>query len=179
MKKEMVFVKKVFLPALIAVLFAVIITGCISTPNFTRTDPLNVGESTGTAVLRVSNPTVPNSDRPFAKINGVILSTDEITLPAGPNEYEVKFKFRGKTRYVAQANINMDLTAGKTYLLSVKYDNLTMGLSGIMMIPGPNLIALMIAPYQCQLTLYEYSEDLKKTQFLQSIEPIRLKWRDF
>jgi hypothetical protein len=171
--------KKISLSALTSVLFALIITGCISTPNFARTDPLNVGESNGTAVLRVSNPTVSNSERPFVKINDVTLSTDEIILPAGSNEYAVKFKFKGKTKYVAQANINMDLVAGKTYLLSAEFDNLTTGLSGFMMIPGPNLIALMIAPYRCQFKLYEYSEDLKKKKFLQAIKPKKLKWKEF
>ncbi|GHT48346.1 hypothetical protein FACS1894102_1170 [Spirochaetia bacterium] len=174
--------KKIFLSVLTAVLFAMITTGCMSTPNFTQTDPLNVGKSDATAVLRVVNGSVSNSARPFAKINGVTLSTDEIILPAGSKEYDVEFKFKGKTKSLVQATINMNLTAGKTYQLAVGYDATTTALSGIMVIPGINLIPILIAPYQCRLKLYEYSANLKKTTLIDTIEPKKLKklkWKDF
>jgi hypothetical protein len=160
---------KMLLLAMSAMVLSFGLMSCATT-KYIRSDPLALEQTGDYIILRVKSFVKANVN-PFAKIDGVVLTSNEILLPAETTEHDVKFIVQGNYhKFVIQAKVTLPVEAGQTYLLAAE------------LTPGSRAASLLISawlPREFRFVLYEYSSDQNKYTQLSAIEAVNLTMEEF
>jgi hypothetical protein len=139
-----------------------------TTTKYTRSDPLALEQTGDYAVLRLTGYAL--NTRPFAKFDNAILTSNEILLPVGTAEYDVKFIVAGNVhKYAIQAKVPLTLEAGKTYLLAAEITAASRAAAFV----------FSFAPRHFNFVTYEYSSDLKNKTQMNTVDPVELTMEEF